>query len=45
MKPWSRLAYVAFGSSYKHVMTRDVVRRYRAYRRKMWLRRLLGGKG
>jgi lipopolysaccharide biosynthesis glycosyltransferase len=44
MKPWGVLAYVAFGSSYKHVMTRDIVRRYRRYRRNAWLRRLLGRK-
>ncbi len=44
MKPWNRLAYVAFGSSYKHVMTRDMVRRYARYRRQVWLKRLLGGK-
>lgn len=42
MKPWNTLAYVAFGSSYKHVMTRDIVRRYARYRRGVWLRRLMG---
>ena len=41
MKPWNALAYVAFGSSYKHVMTRDVLRRYRRYLRRRWLQRLL----
>lgn len=40
-KPWNRIAYVAFGSSYKHVMTRDVLRRYRRYRRQVWWKRLL----
>jgi lipopolysaccharide biosynthesis glycosyltransferase len=44
-KPWNALAYVAFGSSYKHVMTRDIVRRYRRYRMGVWLRRRFGGKG
>ncbi|MDR3475600.1 MAG: glycosyltransferase [Devosia sp.] len=44
MKPWNALAYVAFGSSYKHVMTRDVLIRYRRYRRRLWLERLLGRK-
>ena len=44
MKPWNTLAYVAFGSSYKHVMTRDVRRRYARYRRIVWLRRLIGRK-
>jgi lipopolysaccharide biosynthesis glycosyltransferase len=44
MKPWNALAYVAFGSSYKHVMTRDVLLRYRRYRRRLWLDRLLGRK-
>ncbi len=44
MKPWNAIAYVAFGSSYRHVMTRDVLRRYAAYRRKFWLRRLFGRK-
>ena len=39
MKPWNRLAYVAFGSSYRHVMTRDVLVRYRRY---LWRRRLAG---
>lgn len=42
MKPWNRLAYVAFGSSYKHVMTRAVLRRYAAYRRRRWLAGLFG---
>jgi lipopolysaccharide biosynthesis glycosyltransferase len=42
MKPWNALAYVAFGSSYKHVMTRDIVRRYARYRRAIWVKRLLG---
>lgn len=42
MKPWNALAYVAFGSSYKQVMTRPVVRRYAAYRRRRWLARLIG---
>jgi lipopolysaccharide biosynthesis glycosyltransferase len=41
MKPWNALAYVAFGSSYKHVMTREIVRRYARYRHVMWLKRLL----
>lgn len=45
MKPWNALAYVAFGSSYKHVMTREIVRRYARYRRAIWLRRLLGRSG
>jgi lipopolysaccharide biosynthesis glycosyltransferase len=45
MKPWNALAYVAFGSSYKHVMTHEVVRRYAQYRRKVWLRRLFGRTG
>jgi lipopolysaccharide biosynthesis glycosyltransferase len=44
MKPWNTLAYVAFGSSYKHVMTKDVRRRYARYRRKMWLMRRIGRK-
>ncbi|HTJ57868.1 MAG TPA: glycosyltransferase family 8 protein [Devosiaceae bacterium] len=44
MKPWNRLAYVAFGSSYKHVMTRDLLRRYRRYRLKLWLAGLTGRK-
>jgi lipopolysaccharide biosynthesis glycosyltransferase len=44
MKPWNRLPYVAFGSSYKHVMTRDVLVRYRRYRLKLRLDRLLGRK-
>jgi len=44
MKPWNTLAYVAFGSSYKHVMTKDVRRRYARYRRIVWLRRLIGRK-
>jgi len=35
-KPWRLLNYVAFGSTYRHVMTRDLVRRYRRYR---WARR------
>lgn len=43
-KPWNALAYVAFGSSYKHVMTREVLRRYRRYRMGVWLRRRFGGK-
>lgn len=42
MKPWNLLAYVAFGSSYKHVMTRTVLRRYRRYLAKQWLGRLIG---
>jgi lipopolysaccharide biosynthesis glycosyltransferase len=42
MKPWGRLAYVAFGSSYKHVMTADVLRRYRRERFRLWLRRRTG---
>jgi lipopolysaccharide biosynthesis glycosyltransferase len=42
MKPWNGLAYVAFGSTYKHVMTRELAARYAAYRRKVWLRRLFG---
>jgi len=42
MKPWNVLAYVAFGSSYKHVMTRDMLRRYRSYLRRQWLARLIG---
>ena len=42
MKPWNTLAYVAFGSSYKHVMTASVLRRYRRYRRHRALLRLLG---
>ena len=41
-KPWNLLSYVAFGSSYKHVMTADIRRRYTAYRRRLWLLRLLG---
>ena len=41
-KPWNTLAYVAFGSSYKHVMTKDVLARYRRYRRRLWFSRLLG---
>ena len=44
MKPWNTLAYVAFGSSYKHVMTAAVRRRYAAYRRKLWWQRLVGRK-
>jgi len=44
MKPWNALAYVAFGSSYKHVMTAAVRRRYAAYRRKMWFARRFSGK-
>jgi len=44
MKPWNRLAYVAFGSSYKHVMTRAVLRRYRRYRLKLWLAGFMGRK-
>jgi lipopolysaccharide biosynthesis glycosyltransferase len=42
MKPWNRLAYVAFGSSYKHVMTAAVLKRYRRERRQAWLWRLIG---
>jgi len=38
MKPWKSLAYVAFGSSYKHVMTRAIFARYR---RERWRRKLL----
>jgi lipopolysaccharide biosynthesis glycosyltransferase len=38
-KPWNTIAYVAFGSSYRHVMTRDLFKRYRHYR---WKRRLDG---
>jgi len=44
MKPWNRFAYVAFGSSYKHVMTRAVLKRYRRYRFGLWLRRLFNPK-
>ncbi|HEY4201226.1 MAG TPA: glycosyltransferase family 8 protein [Devosiaceae bacterium] len=36
MKPWNTIAYVAFGSSYRHVMTHDVFSRYR---RERWGRR------
>jgi lipopolysaccharide biosynthesis glycosyltransferase len=42
MKPWNSLAYVAFGSSYKHVMTAQILGRYRRERRQAWLRRLIG---
>ena len=41
-KPWNLLSYVAFGSSYKHVMTAEVRRRYAAERRKLWFARLFG---
>jgi lipopolysaccharide biosynthesis glycosyltransferase len=44
MKPWNTIAYVAFGSSYRHVMTRAVRRRYARYCRMVWLRRLIGRK-
>ena len=44
MKPWNTLAFVAFGSSYKHVMTKAVMTRYRRYRRRLWLQRLMGRK-
>lgn len=40
MKPWNAIAYVAFGSSYRHVMTRAVLRRYRNYRWKAYWRGL-----
>ncbi len=36
-KPWNAIAYVAFGSSYRHVMTREV---YRRYRRERWISRI-----
>ena len=36
MKPWNAIAYVAFGSSYRQVMTKAVLRRYAAYRRKVY---------
>lgn len=42
MKPWNAIAYVAFGSSYRHVMTRGVLSRYAAYRRRIWVQRLFG---
>jgi lipopolysaccharide biosynthesis glycosyltransferase len=45
MKPWNTLSYVAFGSSYKHVMTAEVRRRYIAYRRRRWWARLFGRPG
>jgi len=41
-KPWNLLSYVAFGSSYKHVMTAGIRRRYAAERRKLWFARLFG---
>jgi lipopolysaccharide biosynthesis glycosyltransferase len=42
MKPWKSLAYVAFGSSYRHVMTRAVFTRYRRERWRKRLGRLIG---
>lgn len=41
MKPWQLVSVVAFGSTYKHVMTRQLVRRYRRYRLGVWLSRRL----
>jgi lipopolysaccharide biosynthesis glycosyltransferase len=42
MKPWHPLAYVAFGSSYKHVMTKAVLKRYRRYLLQRWFARRFG---
>jgi lipopolysaccharide biosynthesis glycosyltransferase len=39
-KPWNRIAYVAFGSSYRHVMTREILARYRRERLVKRLRKL-----
>jgi lipopolysaccharide biosynthesis glycosyltransferase len=38
-KPWNSIAFVAFNSSYRHVMTRDLFKRYRKHR---WERRIRG---
>lgn len=35
-KPWNMIAYVAFAATYRQVMTKDLLQRYRAYR---WQRR------
>lgn len=36
-KPWNTIAYVAFNSSYRHVMTRELFARYRRHRwHKRW---------
>jgi len=40
-KPWNTIAFVAFNSSYRHVMTRDLFKRYRRHR---WQKRLDGWK-
>ena len=42
MKPWKSLAYVAFGSSYRHVMTRAIFQRYRRERWQRRFKRLIG---
>jgi len=42
LKPWGMLPYVAYGSTYRHVMTRELTARYAGYRRKLWLQRLFG---
>ncbi|MCB1020944.1 MAG: hypothetical protein KDC27_13510 [Acidobacteria bacterium] len=42
LKPWGTIPWVAFGTSYRHVMTRSLVARYARHRRKVWLRRLFG---